>query len=87
MLDSNYGLPKKVSPVDHAGAPVVSYRNMQLYNYIYNYTVYHREPYQLTGRLANNIQKFSREFAYLEAALTTSFGTGDHRIYGSQFYF
>jgi hypothetical protein len=87
LLDPNYGLPNE-SPVDHRSAPVVSYRNMQRYGYYYKYPVHHREPYQLNPRLTANIQKLSRIHEYLDAALTTPFGTGtDQRVYGSQFFF
>lgn len=44
LLDDTYGLPQ-VSVIDYRGAPVVSYRNMQEFQYFYNYTVHHREPY------------------------------------------
>lgn len=84
LLDDTYGLPPHDSFIDHRGAPVVSYKNMKEFDYFYNYTVHHREPYQISMRLYEMIQKMSRIHEYLDAAMVSP--VSDTRLYANQFY-
>jgi len=77
MLDPRFGTPSETNPIEYSQVPIVSYRNMQEFNYFYNYTVYHREPYQLTIKLIDNIKMFSKTHRYLDSTLVTPFGTGN----------